>query len=313
MLTPTWLPPTCAVRPRRAFTLVELLVAMGILAFLAGLAVLIVANLDSWQRAPAGASQVQQALLIAKQRALRDRRPHGLRLIPDKSNPNIVREFQYIEPPDDFAVQPGVVPDPLNPARLLAFRRIIATGATVTLEPAAATAADFTGGQGADATLWPVQVGDYIEINGGGLPRRINAVTATTLTVDSPFVIDVPLTGNYRIVRRPRTAGDEPQLLPEGVIIDLATDKLGTLPRDPLTGTIDILFAPSGAVIGRGSGADSIYLWVRDETLPLYEGDNTIVVIHTRSGALAAHPVDQAGKSGGDPYSLTKDGRASGI
>ncbi len=305
-----------AARPRPAFTLVELLVAIGLLALIASLGVMVVVNLDSWQRAPAGASQVQQALLGAKQRAVRDRRPHGLRLIPDKNNAQVVREFQYIEQPDDFAVQPGP-PDPLNPGRMLPFRRITATADTVTLEPTGT--ADFTGGQGTDMTLWPVQIGDYIEVNGGGLPRRINTVTPTALKVDSPFPIDVPLTGNYRIIRRPRPAGDEPQLLPEGVIIDLATDldtttnSFRTLPKDPLTGTIDLLFAPSGAVIGRGSGADSIYLWVRDQALPLYEGDNTIVVIYTRSGALAAHPVDPAGKSGGDPYSFTKDGRASGI
>src|SRR5262249_5782474 len=160
----------------------------------------------------------------------------------------------------------------------------------VTLEPGAATAADFSGGQDpAQPALWAVQIGDYIEFNGGGLPHQITAVTATTLTLASPLLLDVPLTGNYRIIRTPRLAGDESQKLPDSVIIDLSTDTLNTLPRDPLTGTIDILFAPSGAVIGRGTASESIYMWVRDEGLPLYEGDNTIVVVYSRSGALAAH------------------------
>ncbi len=310
-----------ARRPGRgAFTLIELLVVIGILAFLAGLSVLIITNVDAYQRAPAGASQVQQMLMIAKQRAVRDRRPHGIRLVLDPANTSTrvyARTVVFIEQPEDYAVQPGVTraPDlptvPITSRKFLPFRRISGTGTTITLEPLDPNqsppnpAPDFSGGQGTDMTLWPVQVGDYLEINGTGLPHRIAALTATTLTLTTALPADVQLTGHYRIIRQPRPAGDDPVSLPQDVVLDLSP---GTNKINPPS--LDIVFAPSGEVIGTNTGTDSIYLWVRDETLLLHQGDNTLVVVYSRSGAIAAHPVDRPPN---DPYSFAKEGRSSGL
>ena len=74
---------------------------------------------------------------------------------------------------------------------------------------------------------------------------------------------------------------------------------------------IDILFSPSGAVIGPGAANSKIIFWVRDTTLPnITDGEPTLICIYTRSGALAAHPVDVNNTT--NPYSFTEDGRSSG-
>jgi prepilin-type N-terminal cleavage/methylation domain-containing protein len=306
---------------RAAFTLVELLVVMFLLAFLAGLVFLLVPNLNDQARAPRGAVMLQQWLQIAKNNAMRDRTNWGIRLtvktMPDPNNANatltVATEAQYIQQPGDFVVLPGVANDPGgNP---LPFRRIYtsptdATLKTIVLEGNAG--ADFSGGF-TDATQWPVQVGDYLEVN-GGLPHQIIApITPTSLTLASPLPAPIPAANpamNYRIIRAPRVQGEDQLQMPADIIIDLGTNTTygNPLPQDPLTNTIDILFSPSGAVIGRGTSTDSIYLWVRDSTLPLFLGDNTLVAVQVRTGAVFAFPVNNT--AGGDPYAIAKTGRA---
>jgi hypothetical protein len=113
----------------------------------------------------------------------------------------------------------------------------------------------------------------------------------------------------------------------------------------PATSTIvyfEILFGPSGRVIGKGTGGaqrfagtnpdgttnalptvmykgvktnsdDKAILWVRDTSADTTEVQNTpmLVTVQNRSGYIAVHPVDIT--TGGDAYSLTRDGRSSGF
>src|SRR5262245_4676704 len=65
---------------RNAFTLVELLVAMTIIAILATIAIAFFPNAASAARESRAAQITQSTLLIAKQRALRDQAPRGVRL-----------------------------------------------------------------------------------------------------------------------------------------------------------------------------------------------------------------------------------------
>ncbi len=96
------------------FTLVEMLVAMAIgIAILAG-AVLVSQSsaFDSYKTVGA-ADRLSQWMLTAKSKALRDRAPRGIRLIPDATNPEFIREIAFIEQPD---------PIPSNGALLLGSR-----------------------------------------------------------------------------------------------------------------------------------------------------------------------------------------------
>src|SRR5438552_11730667 len=98
---------------RSAFTLVELLVVITLIMILAGLAAAFLPTIGDSARQAQAASMLQQWILTAKQKALRDQVPCGLRLIPytdpttGVTNLNQVRECKYIEQPDDFPSSQG--------------------------------------------------------------------------------------------------------------------------------------------------------------------------------------------------------------
>src|SRR4051794_23355705 len=107
-----------ANRPRRAFTLVELLVVMAVIIILATISLMVVPGVIEQDRTTDGAGLTRQWMMIAKNRAARDQLPRGLRLLiaPDPNNryktpanggsPLLVTELQYIEAP------PVMLPNP---------------------------------------------------------------------------------------------------------------------------------------------------------------------------------------------------------
>jgi prepilin-type N-terminal cleavage/methylation domain-containing protein len=429
-------------RQRPAFTLIELIVVILIILILAGLLVVVVPKVFERQQASQGAAQVQSWLLIAKQRALRDQAPRGIRLNVS-ANGQYVTELQYIEQPEDFYIEGSAITGK--------------TGLTVTMNAIrAGVVVDFYGGFGAGSSgEWPVQVGDFLEINGGGplyvitqvianpngtsnslnlaplpnwsppapppppyppppfvpkVPPVYTRLTAPLpLTVPDPYptipyVLQVANTANisvgcfldldfgtanqetvyvsgingsnqftvvpvganqlqfrhalgaavvgdgaackatitnsavalpannlvnqqlgtayvminpqYRIIRQPRVlAGEDALQLPTDVAIDLQNSLAGTSTLQSIINStgkpFDILFGPSGAVIGDSAQYDKIILWVRDVTQPVDEGDQTLVCTYGRTGLTAAHPVN-FDASLGNFYVFTQDGRSSG-
>jgi prepilin-type N-terminal cleavage/methylation domain-containing protein len=98
---------------RQGFTLMELLIAMTIMLFIAGITMAFLWSTNwQYQNATRGAEQLQGWLLIAKQRALRDGAPRGVRLLGDPSNPQFVTQLQYIEQPNDYTQGFAEVKDP---------------------------------------------------------------------------------------------------------------------------------------------------------------------------------------------------------
>jgi prepilin-type N-terminal cleavage/methylation domain-containing protein len=273
------------IRKRPGFTLIELLVAMTIIVFLATLAVLILPRLNEGQRAGKGADMLQGWLLIAKQRALRSGVACGLHFNDDPNNPLFMTEAYYVEQPPDF-----VVSWPYDPTRVrgLLIQPLPTGGASVTLEnpPTGVTLTpgqyDFSGGDTTNTqAIWPVQVGDYLEIQGGGLLHQIQTISnSTTLILASAPPNPPPITQpvkTWRIIRAPRVLqGEEPLKLPNNVgvykgVVDPLT-KLVTLPGTLVgnsTGNgpapLEILFAPSGRVLS--PNVDPIYLWLADSSI----------------------------------------------
>jgi prepilin-type N-terminal cleavage/methylation domain-containing protein len=278
---------------RAGFTLIELLIVITIILVLGGLAILFVPSALDAQRAAQGGTRMQQWLMIAKQRALLDRAPRGVRLLPDPNNPQLITSVQYVEQPDDFfggevmQKYAGAVPQ---------LDRLVFQGV------------DLTGGFAPDVSLFPVQPGDYVELRGTGLVHRVKAVTnGAELELVSPLPVEITSwTPNYRIIRAPRVQGEETQPMPVNVAADLGMNlKYGApLPPPNADGTIDILFSPSGTVLGP-VGTDRIILWVRDHTLPSeFEGEPTLIAVYTRSGLVAAYPVDMPPAA--NPYYFVK-------
>src|SRR5947208_9329373 len=97
--SPSLARPTPSEAHRPSFTLVEMLVVIGIIALLAALAVLILPSLQNNQRVASGADVVQGQLFIAKQMALRDQQSRGVRLIAGN---NGFTSLQLIEQPAPF-------------------------------------------------------------------------------------------------------------------------------------------------------------------------------------------------------------------
>lgn len=231
--------------------------------------------------------------------------------------PTLASSFQYIEQPDDFSGgylsydSTGGPPSPV----WTGYATFDKTGPVE----------DFAGGfYGYDSTNYPVQAGDWIEFPGVGDSNanhvyRVEQVTGRNqLQVDRGADSSPQFTNNYRIVRAPRPRRAEaPVQLPDNIIVDLRTNGwyLNPLPRNPWTGSFDILFGPSGSVMGMGSGNDKIQLWVRDlrEDQPgpgvhTFAGDQALVTVYVHTGMVRVSRVDTTPASPTDyakPYAFT--------
>jgi len=287
-----------------------------IIAFIAGLLILLGPALLNSEKAARGAQMLQGSLFIAKQQALRNEfRPYGIRLLVDPNNPTQATSFQYIE-------QPGLF-----------------TGGQVQVNATAPTTVNYSGvdptGGLSEQNLWPVQPGDYIWVNPSTDPRlfQIASVNPTanptvgTYTLATPYVppdgasAGTPSTTS-QIVRRPRpVAGEDTLLLPDDVIIDLSVSIITpeqVIVIDPTTQaptkvpSYDILFAPDGSILGAGGRTGKIVLWVRDTNQALTtDKEQSLITVFTRGGLIASYAVDIT--PNGDPYSFTRDPRASGF
>lgn len=282
--------------PRPGFTLTELIVAMTIMLIIAGIAVALLPKIGQHERSARGADLLQRWLLIARQRALSDRTPTGLRLVVNPAEPNVIRELHYIAQPEDYS-----------------------KGQFLTGGPGQSTFqnADFWAGKptagGPDED--PVQGGDYLETYGGGLVTQITGVDGITNKLT--HLSATPLggagpTSNYRVIRQPRRLrGESPLVMPQNIAVDLGPSR--NVPARAVGGQTyyEVLFAPSGNVIGKGTTGDKIILYVRDVTLDnVQDGAPTLIVIYVRSGMIAAHPVDRGNP---DPYSFARNPRSSGL
>ncbi len=318
-------------RTRAGFTLVELLVVIAIIAFLAALIIAFFPSINAQSAEANGAANLQGWLNIARQKAIRNQNPYGLRMwvkdttlfTPPLASPTFfVSECQYIEQPDDFV------------------------GGTLYTTSDGATVAniygvDVTGGF-SDPTLYPVQAGDYLEVLGTGLMHSIAYPTSTSVqynlgnTTSSiqissgiPFAIGsqppatpppytpAPGIATYRILRAPRVIGSETLPLPGGVFIDLQTNTTysNALPivylyppqppvNPPPNGAyVDVLFSPSGAVMTPGVTGGTMNLWVRqpDTNSPgnAFAGNPTIIAVFAQTGFVGAFPPSASAAS---PY-----------
>ncbi len=305
---------------RRAFTLVELLVAIGIALVLATIVVAINFRSSDRDRVQGAADRIQGWVAMARNWALRDRKPVGLRL--SHNGNGLVTSLAYIEQLDDWL--PGG-----NPSLQLA-------GATATL---LGGAQDFAGvGFGIPdnpsipipppVTFWPVQVGDFLQVGTGANAQlsQVISATRTALTLRSGLSASGS-THSFRVIRgaRPRT-GEAPLNLPDNAAIDVNTNGASpwygaTLPTyGAPSNSFDILFTPGGQVLYTSR---PIRLWVRDTGLDQpatyqFAGLNLIVSINPQTGMVSTAQVDQRQDPSNqqryaDPYAFARNPNSSGL
>jgi prepilin-type N-terminal cleavage/methylation domain-containing protein len=326
---------TAAKKTRIAFTLVELLVVMSLIAILATLMIGFFPSAVASAREARAAQSLQGWLNIAKQRAVRDQAPRGLRLWIPSGSMQVV-ECQYLEQPEDFsggAIQSGLPIPPPPPA------------SGYTMQNTIQMSVDVTNGYGVtmlsndpNAKYWNVQVGDYLEVLGTGLMHQIvqigvpnganpPVIQSNFLVISPPLTIPITsATQNYRIVRSARPIGDETLKLPSSTVVDLAPNfdavtfpgftnplpmatftVVDTTVNPPVTTqvpiAVDILFGPSGAVISREVATPNLHLWVRapDQNQPnnYFRGEPTIVSVFVRTGFVGAY---NANPNSPDPW-----------
>jgi hypothetical protein len=284
-----------------------MLVAVGIIVTLATMTVLLMPRVNEQQRAARGAQLLQGWLTIARQWAIRDQSPRGLQWT---TSGTFSDQLYYVQQPENF------VPMSLNTTT-----NILSANPLVAYSPPGDPTQP---GLKFPSPLFPsgptgVQQYDYLLIPGEPA-HRIKLNNGNVLALDSAISIpsgqpsrELP---QYWIVRQPQPVANEPQLqsqLPR----DIAIDNLYSQMPPPLTmGTTSlytIMFGPSGAVTGSGAAYDKIIVYVRDSTLSSYtDGAPTLITIYTRTGFIAAHPVN-TDTSLGDVYYFTTLNQASGM
>ena len=171
-----------------------------------------------------------------------------------------------------------------------------------------------------------VQPGDYLEVRDGGV-YQIGAVTGQTsiqlaTAYGSTLNISTPTT-NYRILRQPRILiGEAPLQLPNNFAVDTTLIPRQSSPATrqfigPTSGqhnalcNFEILFSPSGAVVGTNAGNGKVLISVYDTAMNHFDSINRagIVGVQARTGFIGAYSV----APGLDPFAFVESGRESGL
>jgi len=304
----------CAIKQtanrRQALTLIELLVVIAIILALAALAAAFAPRVSEDANLSRAIDGMEQWLLTAKMRAKRDQLATGIRFISVPGDaPGTFSQFQYIQQPDPLSG------GWMNSAGAPTGGVLVSAGSgNVTFANV-----DFTLG-GAVLAQGLVQPGDYLEVRDGGVYLVGGVTPPSTIQLSTAFgqalMITQP-TANYRIIRQPRIlVGETPMQMPNNFAVDFNAVP-GTNPPVPGTnvangpsGVPEILFSPTGAVVGTNAGASKLSMFIHDVTQnPVDINKAGIVSVQSRTGFIGAYSV----APGNDPFYFAENGRESGL
>jgi prepilin-type N-terminal cleavage/methylation domain-containing protein len=129
-------------------------------------------------------------------------------------------------------------------------------------------------------------------------------------TYEQSLVINSPGTTNFRIIRQPRILiGEEPLTLPNNYAVDL-TSASGSNVQPGTSGFPEILFAPSGAVLGNNAVNGFTAFLAYDTTMTPYDSNRAgVIAVQTRTGFIGAYNV----APGSNPFAFVQLSRESGL
>ena len=321
---------------RSGFTLIELIAAMSLAILITGLAVgALSSGAFGSQRVVQSADRASGWLIIAKQRAMRDGLPRGVRFL--RNGTNFITEAQHVESPDPWL--PNPTSDPSGSRIILAYT--IDTATNVVNGRHAYFIGDTTT---FDSTVFTGDVLSMLEFS--PIPYRITTITpgamvnlnGTPTTAHELTLSDYPDLGPAgsasttpptatRVVTafsfqpQPRPIFGEPLLQLTGSAAIEATTlpstptPIATCLNVPASGDFDIMFTPSGQVLNQTAGFQT--LWVRQITETYVApdqfdnaGEQVLVVIYTKTGAVSTVAVNP---DVNDPHKFARDGVNSGL
>ncbi|HTU21950.1 MAG TPA: prepilin-type N-terminal cleavage/methylation domain-containing protein [Gemmataceae bacterium] len=289
---------------RDAFTLVEMLVVIAIILAIAALAAAFAPRVSDSQNLTRAVDNLEQWLLTAKMRAKRDRLATGVRFVQAPGDAaGIYSQIQYVQQPDSLSGIPNVA------------TLVSAGNGTVTF-----SGVDFSLG-GAVLAQPLVQFGDYLEVRDGGVYFISAASGPTTLQLngtgyDTSLTIAAPGTSNYRILRQARILiGEEPLTLPNNFAVNFntipgTTSAGSNVALSPSYLYYEILFSPTGAVVGSNAGQGALFVTVYDQTMNPFDLNKVgIVAVQCRTGFIGAYSVYSAA----NPFYFAETGQESGL
>lgn len=331
--------------PRRGFTLVELLVAIALAIVILSLAVYLVnsATFESYKVVGAG-DRLSQWLMTAKNRALRDKVPRGVRLI---INNGFATEAVYIEQPDPWVPATGTnlmvfIPSTTtaNPPTTQPTPRFFLFGVTLTDFQAVVGTGDFlfvpdwrksykiTNIQSPQGGAPTSPLTPTVELTlASPLPDLGSALSDQSVTPNATTATVIP-SGGFLFYRQAQPLLGEPTLqIASGMAVDVknsidSTGSSATLGLTSATTQYDILFSPNGELVN--SNGSMVGLLLRDTnkffgpanltTSPTdYDklGEMVIVVVYARTGAIATQPV--ANSTGTGIFQFVRDAVNTGV
>lgn len=296
---------------RAAFTLVELLVAVAIILALAALAAAFAPQISDSRNLTRAVDNLEQWLLTAKMRAKRDGLATGIRFIQAQGDqPGTFSQVQYIQQAPPLSGGPGM-------------KGQIATvvGSTVTFANVDFSLGGLPQYDAYGQPQWLVQTGDYLAVNNGSAHLIVNVLPGNSVQLYDPSgaSMNIPLGAFYQIFREPRVfIGETPLELPNNFAVDMTlggnvqagpTPSHYIKPPGPAT-YYDIVFSPSGAIVGANAANGITEFIVRDMTMTPYDPNRAgIVAVQTTTGFIGAYDV----ATGTNPFYFVQFGRESGL
>lgn len=275
---------------RRGFTLIELMVVIAIIAFLAGLTMLVVPTIMEKDRTVDAVTSIEGWLQNARLRALRDKQPRGVRFIINTGlPPHVSTEAAYIELPPVIVLGDGPGSYPLNSPRVI-FTYDVNTPVPQYPQGSIAnrrcqlqnlTPFQVQQVQPGSTLHMPVLnatqfylITNVFPAGGGNAPGTFNVIVELADYPDAQMGAGTSLaTYHFGISSVPRPLLGEPVMqLPVNTCVDLTPN----VSQPGFTGVpgqmdYDVMFAPSGQTLSVATAqstgaAGQIFLWVRDYT-----------------------------------------------